>query len=51
MGRGPGSSEEEGRDEPIRVAIYMCMKEMLGIPLYSYFYLKLAKTLFFFIIS
>jgi hypothetical protein len=27
------------------VAIHMCMEEMLGISLYSYLYLKLAKPL------
>jgi hypothetical protein len=27
------------------VAIHMCMETMLGISLYSYLYLKLAKTL------
>jgi hypothetical protein len=34
-----------GRDESIQVVIYMCMEAMLGISLYSYPYLKLAKTL------
>jgi hypothetical protein len=34
-----------GRDEPIWVVIHMCMEAMLGIFLYSYLYLKLAKTL------
>jgi hypothetical protein len=29
------------------VAIYMCMEAMLGTSLYSYLYLKLAKTLYF----
>jgi hypothetical protein len=33
------------RDEPMWVAIHMCMKAMLGISLYSYLYLKLAKIL------
>jgi hypothetical protein len=32
-----------GRDEPIWVAIHMLMEAMLGISLYSYLYLKLAK--------
>jgi hypothetical protein len=27
------------------VVIYMCMEAMLGISLYSYLYLKIAKTL------
>jgi hypothetical protein len=34
-----------GRDEPMWVAIHRCMEAMLGISLYSYLYLKLAKTL------
>jgi hypothetical protein len=42
MGRGLGSSEA-GRDEPIGVVILMCVEAMLGISLYSYLYLKLAK--------
>jgi hypothetical protein len=33
------------------VAIHMCMQAMLGIPLYSYFYLKLEKHYVFLIIS
>jgi hypothetical protein len=33
-----------GRDEPMWVAIHMCMEAMLGISLYSYLYLKLEKT-------
>jgi hypothetical protein len=36
-----------GRDEAIWVVINMCMEAMLRISLYSYFYLKLAKMLFF----
>jgi hypothetical protein len=36
-----------GRNEPMWVAIYKHMEVMLGISLYSYFYLKLAKTLSF----
>jgi hypothetical protein len=47
MKREPGSSEEVSRDEPMWVVIHMCMEVMLGISLYSYFYLKGAKTLFF----
>jgi hypothetical protein len=39
------------RDEPMWVAIHMCMEAMLGISLYNYLYLKLAKTLCFLIIS
>jgi hypothetical protein len=39
--------KRSGRDEPIRVIIHMCMEAMLGSSLYSYLYLKLAKTLSF----
>jgi hypothetical protein len=39
--------KSSGRDEPIWVVIYICMVATLGIPLYSYLYLKLAKTLSF----
>jgi hypothetical protein len=45
MGRGPEVVKRSGRDEPIRVVIYMCKEAMLGISLYSFHYLKLAKTL------
>jgi hypothetical protein len=34
--------KRSGRDEVMRVIIHMCM-EMIGISLYSYVYLKLAK--------
>jgi hypothetical protein len=34
-----------GRDEPMCVVIQMCMEAMLGISLYSFLYLKLAKML------
>jgi hypothetical protein len=37
--------KRSGRDESIRVAIHMYMETTLGISLYSYLYLKLAKTL------
>jgi hypothetical protein len=37
--------KRSGRDEPIQVAIYKCLEAMLGISLYSYLYLKLAKLL------
>jgi hypothetical protein len=37
--------KRSGRDEPMWVAIHMCMEAMLGISLYSYLCLKLAKTL------
>jgi hypothetical protein len=33
------------RDEPMWVGTHMYMEEMLRISLYSYLYLKLAKTL------
>jgi hypothetical protein len=36
-----------GRDEPIQVVIHMCIDAILGISLYSYLYLKLAKILCF----
>jgi hypothetical protein len=45
VGRGPGSSEESDRDEPMWVAIHKCMEATIGISLYSYLYLKLVKTL------
>jgi hypothetical protein len=38
--------KRSGRDESIRVVIHKCMEVMLGISLYSYVYLKLAKTLY-----
>jgi hypothetical protein len=37
--------KRSGGDEPMWVAIHMCMEAMLGICLYSYLYVKLAKTL------
>jgi hypothetical protein len=37
--------KRSGREEPIQVAIHMCMEAMLGISPYSYLYLKLAKML------
>jgi hypothetical protein len=37
--------KRSGRDEPIQVIIHKCMKAMLGISLYSYPYVKLAKML------
>jgi hypothetical protein len=37
--------KRSGRDESIRVVIYLCMEAMQGICLYSYPYLKLAKML------
>jgi hypothetical protein len=38
--------KRSGRDEPIQAIIHMCREAMLGISLYSYLYLKLAKMLF-----
>jgi hypothetical protein len=32
--------KRSGRDDPMWVAIHMCMEPMLGISLYSYLYLK-----------
>jgi hypothetical protein len=48
--RSPWESDQEvvkrsGSDEPVWVAIHKCMEAMLGISLYSYPYLKLAKML------
>jgi hypothetical protein len=37
--------KRSGRDKQIWVVIHMCMQAMLGISLYSYPYLKLAKML------
>jgi hypothetical protein len=37
--------KRSGRDESIWVVINLCMEAMLGISLYSYPYLKLAKPL------
>jgi hypothetical protein len=37
--------KRSGRDEPVWVAIHKWMAAMLGISLYSYLYLKLAKVL------
>jgi hypothetical protein len=46
-----GSSKQSGRDEPIWVVIHKCMETTLGISLYSYLYLKLAKCYVFLIVS
>jgi hypothetical protein len=43
--------KKSGRDEPVWVAIHKCMEAMLGISLYSYLYLKLAKHYVFLIMS
>jgi hypothetical protein len=40
-----------GRDEPIQIVIYTCMEAKLGISLYRYSYLKLAKKAIFLIIA
>jgi hypothetical protein len=37
--------KRSGRDEPIWVSIHKSMIAMLGISLYSYLYLKVAKVL------
>jgi hypothetical protein len=39
--------KRSGRDETMCVVMHMCMEAMLGISLYSYPYLKLAKMLSF----
>jgi hypothetical protein len=39
--------KRSGRDEPMWVSIHKCMEAMLGISLYRYLYLKLAKMLCF----
>jgi hypothetical protein len=39
--------KRSGRDEPMWVAIHKYMEAKLGISLYSYFYLKIAKPLCF----
>jgi hypothetical protein len=38
--------KRSGRDEPMWVSIHMCMEAMLGISLYNYPCLKLAKMLY-----
>jgi hypothetical protein len=45
MGRCQEVVKRPDRDEPIRVVIHMCMEAMLGISLYNYIYVKLAKML------
>jgi hypothetical protein len=51
MGMWPGSSEESGRDEPIRIILHMYMEAMLGISLYSNHYLKLQMRYVFLIFA
>jgi hypothetical protein len=36
--------ERTGRNEPIEVVIHICMETTQRLSLYSYLYLKLAKT-------
>jgi hypothetical protein len=43
--------KSSGRNESVQIVIYMCMETMLGISLYSYPYLKLAKCYVFLIIA
>jgi hypothetical protein len=43
--------KRSGRDEPLWVAIHKNMEATLGIFLYSYLYLKVAKCYVFLIIS
>jgi hypothetical protein len=45
MGMGLEVVTRSGRDEPMWVVTHMCMEATLGISLYSYLYLKQAKTL------
>jgi hypothetical protein len=45
MGGDQEVVKRSGRDEPMWVVIHMCMEAMLGVSLYGYLYLKLAKTL------
>jgi hypothetical protein len=42
--------KRSGRDEPMWVVIHTCMEAMLGISLYSYLHIKLAKHCAFLII-
>jgi hypothetical protein len=37
--------KRSGRDEPVWIVIHKCMETTLGISLFSYLYLKLAKML------
>jgi hypothetical protein len=43
MGRGLGRNEDDRRDEPIGVAIHICIETTQRNSLCSYVYLKLAK--------
>jgi hypothetical protein len=42
--------KRSGRDEPMWVTIHKCLEATLGISLYNYLYLKLAKHYVFLII-
>jgi hypothetical protein len=44
MGRGLGVVKRSDIDEPVWVVIHICMETTQGISLYSYIYLKLART-------
>jgi hypothetical protein len=44
-------AKRSGRSEPMWVATHKCMEAKLGISLYSYLYLKLAKCYVFLIVS
>jgi hypothetical protein len=50
IGRGVGSSKRSGRHKPMWVATHMHVEAMIGISLYSYLYLKLAKLYVFLIV-
>jgi hypothetical protein len=43
--------KRSGRHEPMWIVIHICMEAMLGIFLYSYLYLNVAKIYVFLIIS
>jgi hypothetical protein len=43
--------KRSGRDEPVWVVIHMCREATLGISLYRYPYLKLAKHYVFLILN
>jgi hypothetical protein len=44
-------ARRSGRDEPMWLVIHKCMGAMLGISLYSYLYLKVAKHHVFLMVS
>jgi hypothetical protein len=43
--------KRSGKDEPVWIAIHKCVEAMLGVSLYNYLCLKLAKCYVFLIIS